>query len=87
MLASHFVAGLQSDIKMKPAGSDGDLDLFLTRAKFEEAKNRDMGEHTGKSGEKRKSLEEESSQSNTTQQGFHRRSASYSACGYGFPYN
>ena len=64
---------------MKPAGSDGDLDLFLTKTQLQGAKNRDMGEHTGKSGETCKSLEAESSPSNTIQQGFHQRSTSYSA--------
>ena len=69
MLASQFVAGLLGSIKVKLAGSDGDFDQLLTRARFEEARIRDFGEHVGKFSVKPKPSEAGSSQSNSTQQG------------------
>ena len=43
VLASQFVTGLREDIKAKLAGCDGDLDQLLVKARFEEAKIRDLG--------------------------------------------
>ena len=43
VLSSQFVAGLRSDIKIKLAGQDGTIDQLLIKARFEEAKIRDLG--------------------------------------------
>ena len=43
VLASQFVTGLREDIKAKLARCDGDLDQLLIKARFEEAKIRDLG--------------------------------------------
>ena len=69
VLASQFVAGLRGNIKLKLAGSDGDFDHLLTRARFEEAKDRDLGDHARKPPNKRKLLEAESPGSNSMHQG------------------
>ena len=42
VLASQFSAGLIPEIKAKVAGNEGDLDALLARARFEEAKLRDL---------------------------------------------
>ena len=43
VLSSQFIAGLRSDIKIKLAGQDGTIDQLLMKARFEEAKIRDLG--------------------------------------------
>ena len=43
VLASQFVTGLRSDLKVRLAGLEGDMDHLLVRARFEEAKLRDLG--------------------------------------------
>ena len=43
VLASQFLAGLHWEIKAKLAGCDGDLEQLLVKARFEEAKIRDIG--------------------------------------------
>ena len=42
VLASQFASGLLPSIKSKVAGSDGDLETLLAKARFEEAKLRDL---------------------------------------------
>ena len=42
VLASQFASGLLPEIKAKVAGSKGDLDTLLAKARFEEAKLRDL---------------------------------------------
>ena len=42
MLASQFVSGLRPEIKAKIAGTEGSIDALLTKARFEEAKIRDL---------------------------------------------
>ncbi len=42
VLSSQFVAGLRADIKAKVAGVDGNFDQLLTKARFEEARLRDV---------------------------------------------
>ena len=42
VLASQFASGLLPDIKSQVAGSDGDLETLLAKARFEEAKLRDL---------------------------------------------
>ena len=42
VLASQFVAGLLPDIKLKLAGVEGSLDELLVKARFQEAKLRDL---------------------------------------------
>ena len=69
VLASQFVAGLRGNIKLKLVGSDGDFDHLLTRARFKEAKDRDLGDHARKPTAKRKLSEAESPGSNSMQQG------------------
>lgn len=54
---------------MKLVGSDGDLSHLLTRAKLEEAKDRDLGDHAGKTTNKQNPSEAESPGSNPMQQG------------------
>lgn len=44
VLSSQFVAGLLPDIKSKVAGVEGDLEKLLTKARFEEAKLRELAE-------------------------------------------
>ena len=39
VLSCQFLAGLKQSIKEKLLGTEGDLDLLLTKARFEEAKN------------------------------------------------
>ena len=43
VLAYQFVAGLQPDIRRKLAGQEGSFDQLLTRARFEEAKLKELG--------------------------------------------
>ncbi len=52
VLSSQFVAGVRSSIKTKLAGSEGSLEQLLVRARFEEAKFRDLGERTARSAHK-----------------------------------
>ena len=42
VLASQFAAGLLPEIKAKVAGNEGDLEALLTKARFEEAKIRNL---------------------------------------------
>ena len=42
VLASQFAAGLLHPIKVKVAGTEGDFETLLTRARFEEARLRDL---------------------------------------------
>ena len=42
VLASQFAAGLLPEIKAKVAGSEGDLDALLSKARFEEAKLQEL---------------------------------------------
>ena len=42
VLSSQFVAGVQNEIKIKLAGMEGDMYQLLVRARFEEAKQRDL---------------------------------------------
>ena len=43
ILCNQFVAGLLPDIKIKVAGTEGSFETLLTKARFEEAKLRDLG--------------------------------------------
>ena len=49
VLASQLVTGLRSDLKVRLAGLEGDVDHLLVRARFEEAKLLDLGNGVGKS--------------------------------------
>ena len=42
VLAHQFVAGLQSDLKVKVAGMEGTFEELLAKARLEEAKLRDL---------------------------------------------
>lgn len=42
VLASQFAAGLRTELKEKLTGVDGDIEQLLVRAKFEEAKRREL---------------------------------------------
>ena len=42
VLAYQFVAGLRSDIKIKVAGTEGNFEQLLMKARFEEVKIRDL---------------------------------------------
>ena len=42
VLASQFVAGLRPELKEKLAGAEGDIEQLLVKAKFEEAKRREL---------------------------------------------
>ena len=42
MLVSQFVAGLKSMLKSKIAGTEGGFDEVLVKARFDEAKLRDL---------------------------------------------
>ena len=42
VLANQFVAGLLSELEVKVAGTEGNLEKLLTKARFEEAKLRDL---------------------------------------------
>ena len=48
VLANQFVAGLLSELKVKVAGTEGNLKKLLTKARFEEAKLRDLLPQTAK---------------------------------------
>ena len=43
MLANQFAVGLRQKIKIKVAGIEGNFEQLLAKAKFEEAKLRDLG--------------------------------------------
>ena len=43
ILCNQFVSGLLPDIKIKVAGTEGSFETLLTKARFEEAKLRDLG--------------------------------------------
>ena len=47
VLASQFLTGLHRDIKSKFAGCDNDLEQLFVKARFEEAKIRDLGSAGG----------------------------------------
>lgn len=49
VLANQFVSGLHAAIKAKVAGSKGSFDQLLTKARFEEAKLRDLTGHGSQS--------------------------------------
>ena len=53
VLAYQFVAGLCPEIKKKVAGAEGDFNQLLTRARFEEAKLRDLADSSQKSDPKK----------------------------------
>ena len=42
VLTHQFVAGLQSELKLKVAGSEGTFEELLAKARLEEAKLRDL---------------------------------------------
>ena len=44
VLASQFASGLLPDVKRKVAGSDGDMQQLLVKARFEEARLRDLSQ-------------------------------------------
>ena len=46
VLSSQFVSGLRPDLKSKIVGMEGDMDSFLSKARFEEAKEMSFGEET-----------------------------------------
>ncbi len=48
VLAYQFVAGLQPEIRVKLAGVEGHFDQLLSKARFEEAKRRELIDHTPK---------------------------------------
>ena len=54
VLSSQFVTGLQRDIKVKLAGQEGSIDQLLVKARFEEAKLRDLGAASYRQAEKGK---------------------------------
>ena len=54
VLSSLFVTGLQRDIKVKLAGQEGSIDQLLVKARFEEAKLRDLGAVSYRQSEKGK---------------------------------
>ena len=49
VLASQFASGLLPEIKVKVAGSEGDFETLLVKARFEEAKLRDLSGSSVKS--------------------------------------
>ncbi len=59
VLTYQFVSGLRSEIKVKLAGMDGNFDQLLARARLEEAKLRDLVDHTPKPAFMRPSLHRE----------------------------
>ncbi len=48
MLANQFVSGLRPELKSRIVGLEGNLETLLTRARFEEAKLRDLPQPTSK---------------------------------------
>ena len=42
ILTNQFISGLQPELKSKQAGQDGSFDQLLARARFEEAKQREL---------------------------------------------
>ena len=42
VLANQFIAGLRTDLKAKVVGTEGDLDKLLVKARFEEAKKKEL---------------------------------------------
>ena len=46
VLAYQFVAGLQTEIKSKVAGAEGGFEQLLVKARFEEAKLKDLNSQT-----------------------------------------
>ena len=54
VLSSQFITGLQRDIKVKLAGQEGSIDQLLVKARFEEAKLRDLGAVSYRQSEKGK---------------------------------
>ena len=53
VLAYQFVAGLQPPTKVKVSGQEGDFEQLLAKARFEEVKLRDLGDHTPKTALKK----------------------------------
>ena len=49
MLANQFAVGLRQEIKIKVAGIEGTFEQLLAKAKFEEAKLRDIGNNNSNS--------------------------------------
>jgi len=47
VLANQFIIGLRPELKSKVVGTEGNLDQLLAKAKFEEAKRRDLAELSG----------------------------------------
>ena len=46
VLANQFVSGLRADLKVKVIGSEGTMEQLLARARFEEAKARDLAKNS-----------------------------------------
>ena len=42
VLSNQFISGLKPELKMKVAGMDGNFEQLLVKARFEEAKRRDI---------------------------------------------
>ena len=42
VLANQFVVGLRSELKAKVVGNEGNLDHLLIKARFEEAKQKEL---------------------------------------------
>ena len=53
VLANQFIAGLRADLKAKVVGTEGDLDQLLAKARFEEAKRRELDATKGNSSSKK----------------------------------
>lgn len=47
MLANQFVSGLRADLKAKVVGTEGSLEQLLVKARFEEAKRRELAAPKG----------------------------------------
>ena len=47
MLANQFIVGLKSELKAKVVGQEGSLDQLLIKAKFQEAKLRELVKSRG----------------------------------------
>ena len=52
MLAYQFVSGLLPELKAEVAGTEGDFERELVKARFEEAKARELGKVSNSSQEK-----------------------------------
>lgn len=47
VLANQFISGLRSDLKAKVVGKEGNLEQLLVKARFEEAKKRELATNKG----------------------------------------